>query len=132
MADRESRRGGAYPSARDLPSVAEMLKQIQGMKLLTRLVAREQRAELVALEAKVLDLTATVDKFYSLLGARHWIFHDDLNVEKVKPLTTLDPEAAERGLIEIYRDPEALRFMIMRLYGLPAMRSRMDLIDRAR
>jgi hypothetical protein len=28
---------------------------------------------------------------------------------------TLDPEAAERAFIEIYRDPEALRFMIRRL-----------------
>jgi hypothetical protein len=132
MAETESRRGEAYPSAHDLPSVAEMLKQIQGMKLLTRFVARKQRAELVELEAKVLELTETVDEFYSLLGSRHWIFHDDLNVEKVKALTTLDPEAAERAFIEIYRDPDALRFMIMRLNGLSAMRSRMDLIDKAR
>jgi len=124
--------GEAYPSARDLPSVAEMLKQIQGMKLLTRFVARKQRAELVKLEAQVLELTETVDKFYALLGARHWIFHDDLNAEKVKALTTLDPETAERAFIEIYRDPEALRFMIRRLNGLPAMRTRMDLIEKAR
>jgi hypothetical protein len=109
-----------------------MLKQIQGMKVLTRFVAREQRAKLVELEAKVRELTETVDRFYSLLGARHWIFHDDLNVEKVKALTALDAEAAERALIEIYRDPKALRSMIMRLNGLPAMRSRMDLIEKAR
>lgn len=132
MAESEAGRGEAYPSARDLPSVAEMLKQIQGMKVLTRFVARKQRAELVKLEAQVLELTETVDKFYSLLGARHWIFHDDLNAEKVKALTTLDPEAAERAFIEIYRDPEALRFMIRRLNGLPAMRDRMDLIEKAR
>ena len=81
MAEKESGRGEAHPSARDLPSVAEMLKQIQGMKLLTRFVARKQRAELVKLEAQVLELTETVDKFYSLLGAWHWIFHDDLNAE---------------------------------------------------
>lgn len=132
MAESEPGRGEAYPSARDLPSVAEMLQQIQGMKLLTRFVARKQRAELVRLEAQVLELTETVDQFYSLLGARHWIFHDDLNTEKVKALTTLDPEAAERAFIEIYRDRDALRFMIRRLNGLPAMRNRMDLIEKAR
>jgi hypothetical protein len=132
MAESEPGRGEAYPSARDLPSVADMLKQIQGMKLLTRFVARKQRAELVKLEAQVLELTEIVDKFYSLLGARHWIFHDDLNAEKVKALTTLDPDAAERAFIEIYRDPEALRYMIRRLSGLPAMRNRMELIEKAR
>ena len=132
MAEGEPGQQAAYSSARDLPSVAEMLKQIQGMKLLTRLVARKQRAELVKLEAQVLELTETVDRFYSLLGARHWIFHDDLNTEEVKALVLLDPEAAERAFIEIYRDPEALRFMIRRLNGLPAMRARMDLIEKAR
>jgi hypothetical protein len=109
-----------------------MLQQIQGMKLLTRFVARDQRSKLVELEAQVRELTETVDKFYSLLGTRHWIFHDHLNVEKVKALVVLDPEAAEERFIEIYRDPEALRFMIMRLNGLSAMRSRMGLIDKAR
>jgi hypothetical protein len=63
-----TRREQGYPSARDLPSVAEMLAQIQGMKLLTRVVARSQRASLVELEAKVLELTETVDRFYALLG----------------------------------------------------------------
>src|SRR5215216_6721000 len=132
MADSEPVHRAAYPSARDLPSVAEMLQQIQGMKLLTRFVARKQRAELVKLEAQVLELTKTVDRLYSLLGPRHWIFHDDLNAEKVKALVRLDPAAAERAFIEIYRDAEALRFMIRRLNGLPAMRARMDLIEKAR
>lgn len=109
-----------------------MLRQIEGMKLLTRFVARDERAKVVELEAQVRELTDTIDKFYAVLGARHWIFHDDLNLEKVKPLATLDAEAAEQAFIEVYRDPDALRFMVMRLNGLPAMRSRMDLIEKAR
>lgn len=131
MTERAHPRDQGYPSARDLPSVAEMLTQIQGMKLLTRVVARKQRAKLIELEAHVLELTQTVDEFYALLGSRHWIFHDDLNVEKVKALVTHDAEAAERAFIEMYRDPEILRFMIRRLNRLPAMRRRMDLIEKA-
>jgi hypothetical protein len=78
-----------YPSARDLPTVVELLRQIRGMKRLTRFVARRQRAKLLELEAQVGALTATVDNFYSVLGARQWIFHEDLNVERVKVATTL-------------------------------------------
>jgi hypothetical protein len=59
----------------------------------------------VELEAQVRELTDTVDKFYAVLGSRHWIFHDDLNVEKVKTLTTLDAEAAEQTFVDIYGIP---------------------------
>ena len=131
MAKTGQPQAGKYPSARDLPSVAEMLQQIQGMKLLTRFIARDQRKSLVELEAQVRELTETVDRFYAVLGPRHWIFHDDLNLDKVKELVTLDAAGAEQAFINMYRDPEALRFMIMRLNGLPAMRTRLDLINRA-
>lgn len=33
-----------YGSAADIPSIAEMLQQIEGGKLLTRFIARHQRA----------------------------------------------------------------------------------------
>lgn len=109
-----------------------MLAQIQGMKLLTRIIARDQRAYLKEIERQIRELTDIVDRFYSLLGPRHWIFHDHLNAEKVGALVGLDPDAAEQALIEIYQDPEALRLMIMPLNTLPGMHSRMHLIEKAR
>jgi hypothetical protein len=108
-----------------------MLQQIQGMKLLTRFIARNQRATVIELEKQIEDLTNVVDRFYKLLGPRHWIFHDALNVEKVKALLTLDADEAEQGFIELYRDPEALRFMMMTLRRFPAMQARIDLLDKA-
>jgi hypothetical protein len=102
------------------------------MKFLTRIIARDQRAKVLEIERQVRELTEIVDRFYTLLGPRHWIFHDHLNAEKVGALIGLDPDAAEQAFIEIYQDPEALRFMIMPLNRFPAMQSRMHLIEKAR
>lgn len=95
-----------YRSARDLPSVAEMLEQMRGMKALTLFVGRKHRKGILELERQVEELVSVVDRFYELLGDRHWIFHDRLNVEKVKALLDLPPDEAEKGLIEMYRDDE--------------------------
>ncbi len=123
---------GPYPSGRDLPSVAELLEQIRGMKALTRVIGRDQRAKVIEIERQVHELAENVDRFYSLMGPRHWIFHDRLNAEKVGALIGLDPDGAEQAFIEIYQDQEALRLMIMPLRRFPAMQSRMDLIEKAR
>jgi hypothetical protein len=103
-----------------------MLEQIRGMKALTRFVGRKHRKHILELERQVEELVAVVDRFYELLGDRHWIFHDRLNVEKVKGLLDLPPDEAEKALIEIYRDAEWLRFSTMGLRRL--MQSRMDLV----
>jgi hypothetical protein len=102
------------------------------MKLLTRVVARGQRAQVVEIERQVQRLTEIVDRFYALLGPRHWIFHDRLNVEQAGELIGLDVDAAEEAFIRIYQDPEALSFMIVSLNRFPAMRVRMNLIEKAR
>ena len=123
---------GPYASALDLPSVVELLEQIQGMKILTRFVARDQRKSLLEIETQIRELMDLVDRFYELLGLRHWIFHESLNTEKIKPLIALPTDEAEQGLIELYQDPDGLRFMIMGLRRFPQMRSRMELIDKAK
>jgi hypothetical protein len=128
----KSAKPGPYASAYDLPSVAELLEQIQGMKFLTRVIYRDQRKSVLELEAQVRGLADLIDRFYELLGPRHWIFHESLNVEKMKPLIALPAEEAEQGLIKLYQDPEWLRFMIIGLSRFPQMRSRMDLVDKAR
>jgi hypothetical protein len=118
-----------YRSARDLPSVAELLEQIAGMKALTRFVGRKHRKDVLELERQVEELVTVVDRFYDLLGDRQWIFHDRLNVEMVKALLDLPAHEAETALIEIYRDAEWLRFSTMGLRRL--MPSRMNLIEKA-
>lgn len=121
-----------YKSARDLPSVAEMLKQIQGFKALTRFVARDQRDSVVVIEQQLDDLVETVDGFYDLLGSRHWIFHDSLNTEAAKSLLAKPADEAEQGLIEQYRETRTLDWMIGRLWRFPEMQTRRRMIERAR
>jgi hypothetical protein len=123
-----------YRSALDLPSFVELMRQIQGMKLLTRFVGREQRQEALRLEREVQALAATVDRFYSLLGERHWIYHDDLNVAKMATLVDAEcpvDELERRFIEEHYGDQEWLRFTTMRLRSLPAMQPRMDQLTKA-
>ncbi len=121
-----------YKSARDLPVVAEMLEQIRGGKLLTRVVARDQRASLIAIEGQLNDLVVTVDGFYDLLGDRHWIFHESLSTDLAKGLLERPSDEAEQHLIAHYQDAETLRFLTRGLGRFPEMQVRWQMIERAR
>ena len=121
-----------YRSARDLPSVAEMLQQLSSFKALTLVVARDQRPQLKTIERELNELVETVDGFYDLLGSRHWIFHDSLNAEVVKGLLAEPADEAERILVDHYQDHDTLGFLIRRLHRFPEMQARMRLIERAR
>ena len=92
-----------YGSARDIPSFRQMETQLQGMKLLTRVIARDQRKHLIEIERKMLRLTELVDDFYERLGPRNWIFHDYLSLDKIEALLseTSSVEAAESRLIDL-------------------------------
>ncbi|MBI5949695.1 MAG: hypothetical protein HY875_16275 [Chloroflexi bacterium] len=123
----------AYGSAADLPSYRELAQQIQGLKLLTRLFARRQRREILEVERQMKRLTRVVDDFYERLGPRNWIFHDMLSVDRVEQLLaeTPDAETAEGRLIEMYRDPETMRWWTMRLRSYQGLRERLHQIERA-
>jgi hypothetical protein len=116
----------------DLPTVAKMLEQIRGSRLLTRIIARRLRPDLLKLERNIKELTALVDRFYALLGSRHWIFHENLNTEKIQGILNLPADEAERALIEIYKEPGTLDFMIRRLMRFSELGPRMRLIESAR
>lgn len=111
--------------------MAELLRNLEGMKVLTHFVARDQRATVADLERQVRRLGEVVDRFYELLGERNWIFHDDLEVSFAERLADLSASDAERALIEHYKDPEALRFKVRRLSRFPELRARMHLVERA-
>ena len=123
----------AYGSARDLPSFQEMAGQIQGPKLLTLAVGREQRAELLNLEQQLNHLVDVVDRFYERLGPRNWIFHDLLNFEAVETILdeTNTSEEAEQRFIALYRNEDNLTFLVRRLYGVEGLRERFHQIERA-
>jgi hypothetical protein len=124
----------AYGSARDLPTYRELSQQIQGGKLLTRFIARDQREKIIEIEAQVDRLARVVDDFYKRLGSRNWIFHDQLNVDEIERLLaeTVDAESAEERLIELYRDKEATKWWTMRLRAQDGLRQRLHQIERAR
>ena len=123
-----------YGSASDLPSFKEMTRQIQGGKLLTRVIARDQRSKLLEIEDGLNHLVTVVDRFYDRLGPRNWIFHESLKISAIESILdeTSNPEEAEQRFIEIYRDEDYLAFWTRRLYSVDGLRERASQIERAR
>lgn len=78
-------------------------------------------------------LTRVVDDFYERLGPRNWIFHGMLSVDRIEQLLaeTSDPESAEERFIEIYRDPETMKWWTRRLRSYQGLRERLHQIERA-
>ena len=134
MAIPRKRKLSPYGSARDLPSYQELARQIQGGKLLTRFMARNQRSEFLKIERRLNRLVAVVDRFYDRLGPLNWIFHERLPLSDVEAILdqTTTPAEAEQGLIEIYRETDKLAFWTRWLYGVEGLRERSHQIERAR
>ena len=127
-------RSATYGSAHDLPSVQEMQQFINGLSMLTRFVARDQRPKAIETERKIRRLADVVDRFYDRLGSRNWIFHDTLNVSRVEKIldATDTPAAAEERLVELYRDRDDLKWKLLRLRSVNGLRERFHQIERAR
>lgn len=120
-----------YGSAADIPSIADMLKELQGGKLLTRFIARDQRAKFVELEQQVRQHIEVIDRFYAVLGPRNWIVHDELPMPLLQAIGGMAADDAERQLIGYYQDPENLERLNRRL-SHPELRFRSPLIERAK
>ena len=120
-----------YGSAADIPSIADMLQTIEGGKLLTRFIARDQRVKLVELERQVRQHVAVIDRFYAVLGPRNWIVHDELPMPLLEAIRGMAADDAERQLIGHYQDPENLERLTRRL-SHPELRVRSPLIERAK
>lgn len=121
-----------FGSADDLPTVQELRAQLGGFKLLKLVLSAKQKLELKKLETDLDDIVRVVDDFYELLGARNWVYHDDLNIPAIrKIIATGTPEGAELQLISYYQDRDAMKFPLLRLGRLPAIRPRLDLVRKA-
>lgn len=123
-----------YGSVMDLPSFRELARGFQGADLLTRVVARDQRAKIQQRYMEFQRLAQTVDDFYERLGPRNWIFHELMNVERIEKILreTETAEEAEAALIKMYQDTEATGWWLLRLPRHEALRARMAQIERAR
>jgi hypothetical protein len=94
-------------------------------------VGRDQRSAVVNLEEQLRHHVTGVNSFYEHLGPRNWILHDDLNFTFAESLLSLSGDDAERALIDFYRDPDKLSFMVRRLSRFEGLRTRRPLIERA-
>ena len=123
-----------YGSAADLPSFREMKTMIKGAKVLTLFIGREQQSDFVKIDADMNEMAATVDRFYELIGSRHWVFTDMLPLSQIMDLTTEvdDPEDFEARFIEIMRDRLAGKNWQIGLYAFEGLRARMNQLRRAR
>lgn len=127
-------RSQPYDSAHDLPSIREMRPNLSSMKLLTRVIARDQRQVAIDLEREVTALVDLVDRFYDILGDRHWIFTGNLSVPDIRAVLdrSSTPEEAEAGLIDVIADRVRGEFWQMGLLGHEQLRARRQNIGRAR
>lgn len=120
-----------YPSAFDIPAFKKMRRDLLGMEALT-LLQPSMRPRVRELKEQLHQIVNTVDRFYEVLGGRHWVFHGTLNTELLKPaLANGDEDEAERAVIAQYADLERMRLYLMRAQAIRELRPYRDLIDAA-
>lgn len=124
----------AYGSAADLPSITKMKDQIRALQRLGPLVPKSARKQMREAQQGLDHLTQAVDDFFTLLGPRHWIFHDSLSLDAMRSLVDahpLDPQAAETALVTWYNEEDRLQWMTLRLNRHSPLRARMHLLELA-
>lgn len=74
----------------------------------------------------------SVERYYLVLGERHWVFHGSLNLDPlVGALDTNDADQVERAVIAQYQDEQKMKFALMRAKNVREMRPRAALLDAA-
>lgn len=120
-----------YPSAWDVPQFKDLRAQMRAMTLL--LVVRPSlRKELSRLKEELNRIVGSVDRFYELVGDRHWVFHGSLNLDRlVAAIETGSADHVEAEIIEQYQDADPMRFALMRAKAVPELRPYSALLDGA-
>ena len=123
-----------YGSASDLPQMIEMRRGIASLKLLSMFMGREMRLQLAEVEHRAKQLCGLVDRFYSVLGPRNWIFTNQLPVDEVAHLLQAhsDVDVLEAGLIEVLAQRIHSSRWDLCLFGHEAMRVRHEQVVGAR
>jgi len=120
-----------YPTAYDIPQFKKMREEMTALQLLL-VLKPSMRGEFEKLKTEFERIVGTVERFYKVLGERHWVFHDNLKLEPlVAVLRAEDPDEAESALIAQYQDAERMKWVLMRTKNVREMRARAELIDAA-
>tara|TARA_R110002051_G_scaffold261167_1_gene321070 strand:- start:204 stop:1670 length:1467 start_codon:yes stop_codon:yes gene_type:complete len=120
-----------YPSAYDIPDFRKMRDDMAAMRLLLFLKPSLRR-QFKEQKQNFEQIVNSVERFYVLLGDRHWVFHGSLNLERLKSsLKTGDSELVEQAVMAQYQDAEKMRFDVMRAQAVPELRPRAELLDLA-
>ncbi len=120
-----------YGSVRDLPTMQKLFTELETFRIFSWFAGRQQHQKAAQLRAELDRLVTVVDNFYALMNTKHWIFHDDMNVDDMAEIVANysgNPDDAEQSLIAWYRKPDQLSSLILRLSWHPAWRARMDLL----
>lgn len=77
-------------------------------------------------------IVSSVERFYALLGDRHWVFHGSLNLERLdSALKSGESDLVEQAVMAQYQDAEKMRFDVMRAQTVRELRPRSALLDLA-
>ncbi len=100
---------------------------------LAALVPSEPFAEDIAdAEGELAALTATVDRFYELLGSRNWVLASQLSWVKVTEAANQGSlEAAERVLLDYLNEETTLPALVHQVSDIEGMRPRIPLLLKA-
>lgn len=117
----------------NMPSVVELRQQIRGLSIVSSLLgSKETKQEAKKIEEELNETLKIVEKFYSILGKRNWVFSDALNLIRVKEILELDnADKVEKALIAYLKEPGVLKMQINRLNSFPDMRPRLSLLRKA-
>lgn len=120
-----------YPSAYDIPDFKSMREQMAAMRILL-VLKPSMRADFAKLQREHERIVGTVERFYKLVGDRHWVFHGSLHLDSTATaVSTGDPDIVERSLIDHYQTEQRMKFALMRAKNVPEMRARTNLLDAA-
>lgn len=121
-----------FGTAYDLPQVQELVSIVRAYNAIKYALDDDQRAELAQTQNELNRLVRTVDGFYNVLGPRNWVFHGDMNVNRIEEiLQATDGKEAEARIIAYYQDREATEFLFTRLFRIEGFRPRLPSISRA-
>ncbi len=131
---------------KDNPSFQKFGKDLEGLKLFHKLykivsflgIKNQEMSELFeklpSLRQQFEDIAHTPDKFNRFFLSRGWVAYETMNLEAMKSAVQFaeqgDIDKAENVLIN-YHSPDSIEWKVNMLWGIPAFRSRFELVQKA-
>lgn len=117
----------------NMPTVVELKQQVRALSAISSILRNNEiKEEMRKTKAKLDETLEIVERFYSILGKRNWVFSDALNLDRMKTILENDnADEAEKALISYFKEPGMLETQINRLHCFPDMRPRLPLLRKA-